>query len=176
MKRKTMKLKYRRNQTRKVGGTLPDTISMPVLNEEYTEDEIKYIQASLVECNLTIQEVFDSMKIIHTFKHFIQGGYLIDIFTKIKDKSSNQRRELVYTFLDRISKIIEQLMQVLQDEQITADTLPAVTSENYENTPTQNTTVMNTPIVTSVAKTDNYGSVIGQLSRLSKQLMSSINI
>jgi hypothetical protein len=128
------------------------------------------------------------MRLINTFKHFIQGEYLMDMFTKIKDKPSNQRHDLVYTFLDRISKIIEQLMQVLQDEQITADrryTLPSsikneLKNVNYENTYNQGTTavaniVSDVPSASSLASV-NYGSVITKLGSLSKQLMSLISI
>ena len=184
---KTRKLKYRKKRTRKVGGTLPEPANEPVL-KEYTQDEVTYIQSSLVECNLTIQEVLDSMKIIHTFTPFIQGKYLTDIFTKIKDKPSNQRHYLVYTFLDRISTIIEQLIQVLEDEKITANmALPTsiknelknVNSEEVYNqgvnTYNQGTTSVSN-VVPSVFSQTNYGSVINKLSSLSQHLMSLINI
>ena len=154
--------------------------------KEYSEDEVKYIQSSLVDCNLNIQEVSDSMRLINTFKHFIQGEYLMDMFTKIKDKPSNQRHDLVYTFLDRISKIIEQLMQVLQDEQITADRRyilsPSITPELKDEN-NQRTTAVATLVsdVNSLASTAsqasvNYGSVIKKMSSLSQQLMSLISI
>ena len=126
------------------------------------------------------------MRLINTFKHFIQGEYLMDMFTKIKDKPTNKRHDLVYTFLDRISKIIEQLMQVLQDEQITADRRyilsPSITPELKDEN-NQRTTAVATLVsdVNSLASTAsqasvNYGSVIKKMSSLSQQLMSLISI
>ena len=144
MKRKTMKNNYRKNRTKKLGGTLPD-------KNEYTESEVNYIQSSLVQCNLNVQEVMDSMRLISTFKHFIQGDYLIDIFTKIKYKPSTQRHDLVYTFLDRIGKIIQQLVQVLEDEQIKVDM--SFNKEKYENA--YNDVVTNQDVKSSVGNLVN---------------------
>ena len=110
----------------------------------------------------------------------------MDMFTKIKDKPTNKRHDLVYTFLDRISKIIEQLMQVLQDEQITADRryilspsiTPELKDENNQRTAAVATLVSDVNSLASTASqaSVNYGSVIKKMSSLSQQLMSLISI